>query len=289
MAAATNIASARRLSGSLVSDCHRRIPPATPCSHHVITLCCVEACFQRPENQLEFVSPHSVVKFKTGDRVIKNTKEPTSGWLLNPIPNNDHGGTTCDDYNGHAYAGCPILPTMAEAAAANMTNKGCPGATYNPPAWYMYPDPVDPDGTNQLGAHTAIVDLVRVPKVTPGEYVVGFRYATNPANYIHSSLSLPLSASLSRALLLSHVRAHHARLQRRWDCETSSQVWSTCADISHNNCVSLPGRGEASVDCVCVPFENAVLYCARREVNTYMKWICRAELGGCFCSWAADV
>ena len=36
-----------------------------------------------------------------------------------------------------------------------------------------------------------IQDLVRIPKVPPGEYVVGFR----------------------------------------WDCETSSQVWTSCADI----------------------------------------------------------
>ena len=42
-----------------------------------------------------------------------------------------------------------------------------------------------------MGKNTAIEDLVRVPKVPPGEYVVGFR----------------------------------------WDCETSSQVWTSCADI----------------------------------------------------------
>jgi hypothetical protein len=40
--------------------------------------------------------------------------------------------------------------------------------------------------------NVAIRDVLRVPRVQAGEYVVGFR----------------------------------------WDCETSSQVWSTCADIS---------------------------------------------------------
>ena len=42
------------------------------------------------------------------------------------------------------------------------------------------------------GRRIAIQDLLKVPQVPAGEYVVGFR----------------------------------------WDCETSSQVWSTCADIT---------------------------------------------------------
>ena len=42
------------------------------------------------------------------------------------------------------------------------------------------------------GKNTAIVDLVNVPQVPAGEYVLGFR----------------------------------------WDCETSSQIWTSCADIA---------------------------------------------------------
>ena len=50
----------------------------------------------------------------------------------------------------------------------------------------------NPFGQSDAGSNRAIVDEVRVPDVPPGDYVVGFR----------------------------------------WDCETSSQVWSTCADVT---------------------------------------------------------
>lgn len=50
----------------------------------------------------------------------------------------------------------------------------------------------NPFGSPNAGRSTAIMDEVSVPMVPPGEYVVGFR----------------------------------------WDCETSSQVWSSCADIT---------------------------------------------------------
>ena len=50
----------------------------------------------------------------------------------------------------------------------------------------------NPCGHNNAGKNPASMDEVYVPEVPPGEYVVGFR----------------------------------------WDCETSSQVWSNCADIT---------------------------------------------------------
>lgn len=50
----------------------------------------------------------------------------------------------------------------------------------------------NPFGKDNMGKNTAIVDQVHVPEVPPGKYVVGFR----------------------------------------WDCETSSQVWSSCGDIT---------------------------------------------------------
>jgi hypothetical protein len=89
-----------------------------------------EACFQKPEHQLEFASDESLVKFTTGDVRIKTIIEPQTGWALNPIPNNGHAGSTCDSYDGRPCAGCPTQPSMAEAAKANMTNIGCPGAWY---------------------------------------------------------------------------------------------------------------------------------------------------------------
>lgn len=50
----------------------------------------------------------------------------------------------------------------------------------------------NPFGVSNKGKNTAILDQVHVPDVPPGDYVVGFR----------------------------------------WDCETSSQVWLSCGDIT---------------------------------------------------------
>jgi hypothetical protein len=44
------------------------------------------------------------------------------GWALNPIPNNGHDGSTCDDWTGYACThGCPTELTPEAAAAKNMT------------------------------------------------------------------------------------------------------------------------------------------------------------------------
>ena len=135
-----------------------------------------EACFQRPEHQLEFASEESVVLFASGARRIKNTVVREGGglgWMLNPIPMPNFVGSDCDDSNGHPCHGCPC-------------GSGSPGG--NPAE--SFPNPF---GKDLEGKNTAIQDEVRVPRDLPaGDYVVGFR----------------------------------------WDCETSSQVWSSCADIT---------------------------------------------------------
>lgn len=134
-----------------------------------------EACFQRPEHQIEFASDEHVVQFSTGPKSIPNTivKEGGGlGWMRSPIPMPNFVGSDCDDMKGHPCHGCPC-------------GSGYPGGARNE-------DFPNPFGGNNKGKNTAIQDLVYVPQLPPGEYVVGFR----------------------------------------WDCETSSQVWSTCADIT---------------------------------------------------------
>ena len=134
-----------------------------------------EECFQRPENQLEFASDHHVFLFEDGPRTAKNTVVQHGGgvgWMLNPVPMPNFVGSDCDNGQGHPCHGCPC-------------GSGYPGG--NTPE--SFPNPF---GKPNMGKHTAIQDLVRVPKLPAGEYVVGFR----------------------------------------WDCETSSQVWSSCADIT---------------------------------------------------------
>jgi len=60
------------------------------------------------------------------------------------------------------------------------------------PGGNTHKDFPNPFGKDNMGKNTAIQDLVHVPQFPAGDYVVGFR----------------------------------------WDCETSSQVWTSCADIT---------------------------------------------------------
>lgn len=133
-----------------------------------------EACFQLPEHQLEFAADHHVVLFENGPQKISNTivrEGGGLGWMLNPIPMPNYVGSDCDTMQGRPCHGCPC-------------GSGYPGGNTEE-------DFPNPFGKANGGRNTAIVDLIHVPVVPPGEYVVGFR----------------------------------------WDCETSSQVWSSCGDI----------------------------------------------------------
>jgi len=134
-----------------------------------------EECFQRPEHGLEFAEEEHVVMFKDGPKRIPATvvKEGGGiGWARNPIPMPNFVGSDCDDMQGHPCHGCPC-------------GSGYPGGN----TAEEFPNPF---GKDLMGKNVAIMDLIKVPQVPAGEYVVGFR----------------------------------------WDCETSSQVWSSCADIS---------------------------------------------------------
>ena len=105
--------------------------------------------------------------FGDGPKRIPNTVVREGGgvgWMLNPIPMPNFVGSDCDDMEGKPCHGCPC-------------GSGYPGGNTDE----SFPNPF---GKDLMGKNTAIVDLVKVPRVPPGEYVVGFR----------------------------------------WDCETSSQV-----------------------------------------------------------------
>jgi hypothetical protein len=134
-----------------------------------------EECFAKNEHQLEFVSDHHIVLFADGPRSIPNTVVTTGGgkgWMLNPIPMPNFVGSDCDDMRGFPCHGCPC-------------GSGYPGGN-------THQDFPNPFGKDLMGKNTAIQDVVKVPELPAGDYVLGFR----------------------------------------WDCETSSQVWSSCADIS---------------------------------------------------------
>lgn len=108
------------------------------------------------------------------------------GWAVNPIPNNGHAGSTCDDWTGHACTiGCPTEPTLEAAAAAGKTAPGCPGATYDASATAaLFPNQLSKDGSGELGKNVAIQDVLRVPRVPAGEYVVGFRWCAYASAYL---------------------------------------------------------------------------------------------------------
>ena len=118
-----------------------------------------EACFQKPEHQLEFAETEHVVAFKDGDRRIPNTVVREGGglgWMLNPIPMPNFVGSDCDDMNGKPCGGCPC-------------GSHYPGGNTEE----SFPNPF---GRDLRGKNAAITDLITVPRVPPGDYVVGFRW-----------------------------------------------------------------------------------------------------------------
>jgi hypothetical protein len=102
------------------------------------------------------------------------------------------GNFNCGCKMGEQAMGC-VAPGNCSSGAC----KPCPetpgsdcSRCDNPnPAGTSFPWPLDFLADQ---AHPAVLDVVKVPMVPPGRYVVGFRY----------------------------------------DCDTTSQVWSNCADIT---------------------------------------------------------
>ena len=103
--------------------------------------------------------------------------------------------TIVADGGGTGWMMNPIpMPNFVGSDCDDMTGHPCGGC----PCGSGYPGGntnesfPNPFGEDLKGKNAAIVDAVRVPDVPAGEYVVGFR----------------------------------------WDAETSSQVWSSCADVT---------------------------------------------------------
>jgi len=140
-----------------------------------------EECFQK--NPLSFSQKTQILKWMNGDWLLINaTLVPVedSTWMKNPIP-------ACDDPSG-GFKGtnCENNPTFPPPQGCNETCWG-----YQPCYYGEFPDGCPgPIKTKEI---PAIYDTVHIPiDLTPGDYVVGFR----------------------------------------WDCEHTPQVWSSCGDVT---------------------------------------------------------
>eukprot|EP00039_Didymoeca_costata_P006387 m.89761 g.89761 ORF g.89761 m.89761 type:complete len:384 (+) comp13238_c0_seq2:20-1171(+) len=174
-----------------------------------------EECFQ--SNHLEFVLGKQALLFSNGTRlpitgvfVNEGTSPPGSIWSRLPLPSSVLGPRcSCDMDNnykpGNFNCGCRMGEEKDACTTPGNCSSGqcepCPETAGsdcsrcdNPPPNYpwgrsSFAPPCDEECMAQ---RPAVLDVVRVPKVPPGKYVVGFRY----------------------------------------DCDATAQVWSNCADIT---------------------------------------------------------
>jgi len=167
-----------------------------------------EACFQ--QNPLSFVKParHNILfgdsTVKINGTIVPDSVTGTGEWMRNPIPDYDSDYNSCNEVlppGQHCDYDCPGggAPTYA-------ADKSCPCKCAEAYPQYfpsgeanvgadkeLFPDPLTGHGDYFGFRNYAIEDDVVVPaNIEPGEYVLGWR----------------------------------------WDCEQTSQVWSTCADIT---------------------------------------------------------
>jgi len=172
-----------------------------------------EACFQ--SNHLEFVQEKQALLYKNGTRVgisdqsvyvSEGTSPEGSTWTRIPIPQGGLGPRcSCDMDNnykpGDFNCGCKVGEQADSCTTPGNCSSGacepCPETAGsdcsrcdNPPRhpWgrSAFPPPI------QGRLSDTVLDVVKVPMVKPGKYVVGFRY----------------------------------------DCDATAQVWSNCADIT---------------------------------------------------------
>lgn len=147
-----------------------------------------EGCFQR--NHLPFVGDYSWIQFSSNpsdrtriraNRTSVGTHPSGSQWTKVPIPSCGGyagGGLGCD-------AGCakPQFPSPIPGLWGNGPTNGCAGCDIN-----------NKTHSAEICSKVMdfqIVDMVKVPNIPPGDYVLSFR----------------------------------------WDCEQTAQIWSQCADI----------------------------------------------------------
>ena len=170
-----------------------------------------EACFQA--HPLDFVQDKQALLFGNGSRLpIKGTfvdvgtSPPGSQWGMQPLPPMGLGPRcSCDMDNNYKPAnflcGCKMGEQVDGCSTAGNCSSGhcepCPETAgsdcsrcSNPPTKAdVHPEPCD---GACMAQRPAVLDVIKVPNVAPGKYVVGFRY----------------------------------------DCDSTAQVWSNCADIT---------------------------------------------------------
>lgn len=160
-----------------------------------------EECFQA--HPLEWASKTHTVVFKTGEtRVINATvveEGGGKGWMVNPLP---YRTSMACDYRaqpGECKWKCPGCGAEHGDAAKDACPCDCSKKypDLGLPAGGGGDDPYWlPNPVPGVDTHDYVIeDTVKVPNVPPGDYVVGWR----------------------------------------WDCETTSQIWSSCADITIEN------------------------------------------------------
>lgn len=176
-----------------------------------------EACFQR--NHLEFVQEKQALLFRNGSRlsisdysvfVSEGTSPEGSTWTRIPIPSGGLGPRcSCNmdnDYHpGDFKCGCKMGEQTDSCTSPGNCSSGaclpCPETAGSDCSRCANPPPLMPWGRTMfappcdakcMSERPSVLDVVRVPTVKPGKYVLGFRY----------------------------------------DCDATAQVWSNCADIT---------------------------------------------------------
>jgi len=173
-----------------------------------------EECFQ--SHHLEFVQGKQALVYGNGTRVpIKGTftnqgTSPEGGtWAMNPLPatglgprcscnmdnNYKPGNFKCGCKSGEQTDGCNTPGNCSsghcepcpETPGSDCSR--CDNPPIHPWGTSSFPQPCD---DHCVGQKPAVLDVIKVPKLTPGKYVIGFRY----------------------------------------DCDSTAQVWSNCADIT---------------------------------------------------------
>jgi len=174
-----------------------------------------EECFQRLP--LEFNQKKQALLLGNGTRVLvpdpvfvnQGTNPPGSWWSRLPIPGGGYGPRcSCNmtiDYQPRNFdCGCKMgeqhdsctLPGNCSSGAcepcpetAGSDCSRCDNPPRHPWGGTSFPNPLD---DASMALRPAVLDVVKVPKVAPGKYVLGWR----------------------------------------WDCDATSQVWQNCADIT---------------------------------------------------------
>jgi hypothetical protein len=165
-----------------------------------------EACFQK--TPLKFATPlRHTVRYANrsvdiGATLVPDAVTGTGDWMLNPIPSRQSDYVSCDkvmprgEHCDWKCPGCGAPTYAADGACPTKCAESYP--QYFPSGFaYVAADPdIFPDplpGFDSNYHEYAVEDHLVVPEDIPaGDYVLGWR----------------------------------------WDCEQSSQVWSTCADIT---------------------------------------------------------